>query len=96
MIAIDIEECGEITILQLKEDLRDVATISFLQDELNELLSQGKCQIVIDISGVTNIISYACGRLLALAQELIGRGEKLRICGLSSNLQQNARLTNLM
>jgi anti-anti-sigma factor len=51
--------------------------------------------VVLDLSGVSVLPSHGLGMLVKVSEECAGRGQRLRLAGLSPGLRETVRVTRL-
>lgn len=78
------EDAGGVTVVQFKtRALRDEQEINRLFGQVESLVGERACRVVLDFAPVEAFASYSIGRLVGLHRRLHARGGRLALCGLS-------------
>lgn len=95
MLTITRQDVGEVTILQLAGRLVLETAESPLRPELDGLMAQGRCKVVLNISDVTYVDSMGLGLLVAKFVSLRNRGGDLRFVHVTPRSMRLMAITNL-
>ena len=88
---------GDVIVVCLgKHRILDELTVAKISDELLAVADRPDChRILLDFGGVIRLSSALLGKLLTLRRKMECKGEKLRLCGLNSQLRSVFATTKL-
>jgi anti-anti-sigma factor len=94
---LEVGKNGEMTVVRLgKYFVLDELTVNKISNELLGVADRSDChRLVLDFSGVTQLSSAMLAQLLKLRRKMESKGEKLRLCGLDSQLRSVFATTRL-
>ena len=95
--ALEVGKNGDVIVVRLgKYFVLDELTVNKISNELLGVADRSDChRLVLDFSGVTQLSSAMLAQLLKLRRKMESKGEKLRLCGLDSQLQSVFATTRL-
>jgi len=94
MIPVQRDDIQDVTILRLEGDL-DFENTVWLRGELNDLIKQNRCKIILDLQGVALISSYTVGVFVAFAHDLREKQGDLKFLRPQSRVKQTFEATRI-
>ena len=94
---LDVGKNGDVIVVRLgKHWVLDDLTVNKISDELLGVADRPDChRLLLDFSGVAQISSAMLAKLLILRKKMQPKGEKLRLCGVNSQLRSVFATTRL-
>ena len=94
---LEVGKNGNVVVVRLgKHWVLDELTVNKISDELLGVADRPDCHhLLLDFAGVTKLSSAMLARLLKLRRKMESKGEKLRLCGLDSQLRSVFATTRL-
>jgi anti-anti-sigma factor len=94
---LEVEKDGDLVVVRLGAYLvLDDLTINEISDELLGVADRPDChRLLLDFRGVAQLSSAMLARLVTLHRKMQPKGEKLRLCGISSHLRSIFATTRL-
>ena len=94
---LDVGKNGDLIVVCLgKHQILDELTVSKITDELLGVADRPDChRLLLDFSGVAQLSSAMLAQLVRLHRKMEPKGEKLRLCGISSQLRSAFATTRL-
>ena len=94
---LDVEKNGDLIVVRLgNHRVLDELTVNEISDELLGVADRPDChRLLLDFSGVAQLSSAMLAKLLKLRRKMESKGEKLRLCGLNSQLRSVFTTTKL-
>ena len=94
---LDVGKNGDVIVVRLgKHRVLDELTASKISDELLGVTDRPDChRLLLDLSGVAYLSSAMLAKLVTLHRKMVSKGEKLRLCGMSSHLRSVFTTTRL-
>jgi len=92
----DIDQNGDVTVVTLTGKLTIGAGDIQLRRLIDDLLTQGRSRIVLDLRGVTTIDSSSIGELVTSYARLVNAGGKVVLAGLPEKLNELLHVTQLI
>jgi len=87
---------GLIVVCLGKHPVLDELTVNEISDELLGVADWPDChRLLLDFSGVAYLSSTMLGKLVRLHRKMESKGEKLRLCGINSQLRSVFAITRL-
>ncbi|HUX07215.1 MAG TPA: STAS domain-containing protein [Acidobacteriota bacterium] len=91
----ELSESGDISILELREQRLIYENLDPIQEQFISLVESGKRQILIDLSGVEYIDSFAVGFIMDMYRRLSAQGGSLRLSGLQARVKKILTITRV-
>jgi anti-sigma B factor antagonist len=94
---LEVEKNGDLIVVRLgKLRVLDERTVKEISDELLGVADRPDChRLLLDFSGVAQLSSAMLAQLVRLHRKIEPKGEKLRLCGISSELRSAFTTTRL-
>ena len=94
---LEVGRNGDVIVVRLgKHWVLDELTVNKISDELLGVADRPDChRLLLDFSGVAQLSSAMLAKLVKLHRKMESKGEKLRLCGLNSQLRSVFATTRL-
>ena len=94
---LEVGKNGDVIVVRLgKHRVLDELTVNKISDELLGVADRPDChRLLLDFSGVAKLSSAMLAKLVKLHRKMESKGEKLRLCGLNSQLRSVFATTRL-
>jgi len=94
---LQVEKNGDMIVVRLsKQRVLDELTADKISDELFGVADRPDCnRLLLDFSGVAQLSSAMLAKLIRLHRKMGTKGEKLRLCGINSELRSAFAITRL-
>ena len=94
---LEVGKNGNVIVVRLgKHWVLDELTVNKISDELLGMADRPDChRLLLDFSGVAKLSSAMLAKLVTLHRKMVSKGEKLRLCGMSSHLRSVFTTTRL-
>ena len=94
---LEVVENGDVIVVRLgKHPVLDELTVNKISDELLGVADRPDChRLLLDFSGVVQLSSSMLAKLVTLHRKMEPKGEKLRLCGVNSQLRSVFAVTRL-
>ena len=94
---LEVGKSGDLIVVRLgNHRVLDELTVNEISDELLGVADRPDChRLLLDFSGVAQLSSAMLAKLLKLRRKMESKGEKLRLCGLNSQLRSVFTTTKL-
>jgi anti-sigma B factor antagonist len=94
---LEVEKNGDLIAVRLgKHRVLDELTVNRISDELLGVADRPDChRLLLDFSGVAQLSSAMLAKLVRLLRKMKSKGEKLRLCGVNSQLRSVFATTRL-
>ena len=94
---LEVGKNGDVIVVRLgKHRVLDELTVNEISDELLGVADRPDCRrLLLDFSGVAQLSSAMLAQLVRLHRKMEPKGEKLRLCGINSQLRSALATTRL-
>jgi len=94
---LEVGKNGDVIVVRLgKHRVLDELTVNEISDELLGVADRPDChRLLLDFSGVAQLSSAMLAQLVRLHRKMEPKGEKLRLCGINSQLRSAFATTRL-
>jgi len=94
---LEVGKNGDVIVVRLgKHRVLDEPTANEISGELFDVANRPDCNhLLLDFSGVAYLSSAMLGKLVRLHRKMVPKGEKLRLCGMNSQLRSVLTTTRL-
>lgn len=92
---LNIVEQGDIVKIEIQEERMDAHNSGDLKEQMLQLFDEGKCNLIIDLSGVRFVDSSGLGALVSGFKNASAREGSLKLCSLQPQVRSMFELTRL-